>query len=66
MIMAGYKPEESINVWIRMSQRADSGNAPPEFLSTHPSNETRIQNLKAYLPTAISLAKKYNATPTKS
>jgi predicted Zn-dependent protease len=66
MIMAGYNPEEAINVWIRMSQRAESGSAPPEFLSTHPSNETRIQNLKAYLPTAISLAKKYNATPTKS
>ena len=66
MIMAGYNPEESINVWIRMSQRAESGSAPPEFLSTHPSNETRIQNLKAYLPIAISLAKKYNTTPTKS
>ena len=62
MIMAGYKPEEAINVWIRMSQREEAGNAPPEFLSTHPSNETRIQNLKAYLPTAISLAKKYNGT----
>ncbi|MDP3312729.1 M48 family metallopeptidase [Lutibacter sp.] len=60
MIMAGYKPEEAINVWIRMSQRADK-NSPPEFLSTHPSNETRIANLKAYLPTAIGHAKKYNA-----
>ena len=59
MIMAGYNPEEAINVWIRMSQRA-KGNAPPEFLSTHPSNETRIQNLKEYLPTAVMLAKKYN------
>ncbi|WP_372794236.1 M48 family metallopeptidase [Lutibacter sp.] len=59
MIMAGYKPEEAINVWIRMSERA-SGGAPPEFLSTHPSNQTRIQNLKAYLPTAIAQAKKYN------
>jgi len=59
MIMAGYKPQEAINVWIRMSERA-SGGAPPEFLSTHPSNETRIKNLKDYLPTAVSLAKKYN------
>ena len=66
MIMAGYNPEEAINVWIRMSKRAESGSAPPEFLSTHPSNETRISNLQAYLPTAIELAKKYNATPTKS
>ena len=60
MVMAGYKPEEAINVWIRMSQRA-SGGAPPEFLSTHPSNQTRINNLKNYLPTAVDLAKKYNA-----
>ena len=60
MIMAGYKPEEAINVWVRMSERA-GGNAPPEFLSTHPSNQTRINNLKAYLPTAIAQAKKYNS-----
>ena len=59
MIMAGYNPEEAINVWVRMSERA-GGKAPPEFLSTHPSNQTRIQNLKAYLPTAIAQAKKYN------
>ena len=58
MIMAGYNPEEAVNVWVRMSKRA-KGNTPPEFLSTHPSNETRIQNLRDYLPTAISLAKKY-------
>jgi len=61
MIMAGYQPEEAVNVWIRMSQRAGAGNTPPEFMSTHPSNETRIQNLRAYLPTATGLAKKYNA-----
>ncbi len=59
MIMAGYNPEEAINVWIRMSKQA-KGNAPPEFLSTHPSNETRIKNLRAYLPTAKALAAKYN------
>ncbi len=66
MIMAGYQPEEAINVWIRMSQRADASSAPPEFLSTHPSNQTRIANLKAYLPTAVKMAKKYNAVNTTS
>ena len=59
MIMAGYNPEEAIQVWVRMSELS-KGNAPPEFLSTHPSNETRINNLRAYMPTAIELAKKYN------
>jgi len=56
--MAGYNPEEAVNVWIRMGQRA-GGQAPPEFLSTHPSNESRVKNLRAYLPTAIEQAKKY-------
>lgn len=60
MIMAGYQPEEAINVWIRMSERAGSS-SQPEFLSTHPSNETRIHNLRAFLPEAVKLAEKYNA-----
>jgi predicted Zn-dependent protease len=58
MIMAGYNPEEAIQVWVRMSQ--NGGSSQPEFLSTHPSNESRIQDLTAYLPTAIAHAKKYN------
>ena len=69
MIMAGYKPEEAVNVWIRMSQRASSGSAPPEFLSTHPSNQTRVKNLRAFLPQAVKLAKKYNTqqiTPSQT
>ncbi|WP_369048639.1 M48 family metallopeptidase [Tenacibaculum sp. UWU-22] len=60
MIMAGYNGEEAINVWVRMSQRASASQAPPEFLSTHPSNQTRIQNLRAFLPEAKKLAAKYN------
>ena len=59
MIMAGYKPEEAVNVWIRMSERAE-GKTPPEFLSTHPSNQTRIENLRAYLPKAKAHAEKIN------
>ncbi|MFK5880067.1 MAG: M48 family metallopeptidase [Flavobacteriaceae bacterium] len=58
MIMAGYNPEEAINVWIRMRDNS-TGKTPPEFLSTHPSNQTRIDNLRAYLPEAIEHAKKY-------
>ncbi len=59
MIMAGYNPEEAVNVWVRMSQQGNSG--VPEFLSTHPSHETRINDLKAYMPTAKLMAAKYNA-----
>ena len=58
MIMAGYNPEEAVNVWIRMSQLGKS--KTPEFLSTHPSNKTRIQALREFLPEAKRLAKKYS------
>jgi len=63
MIMAGYRGEEAINVWVRMKQNAQQSGAqaPPEFLSTHPHNDTRIADLKAYLPTAKKLALQYNA-----
>ncbi len=64
MIMAGYEPKEAINVWVRMSERTAAGQAPPEFMSTHPSNQTRINNLTAYLPEAVKLAAKYNAQQT--
>lgn len=57
MIMAGYNPEEAVQVWIRMSKLGKS--KTPEFLSTHPSNQRRIETLKAFLPEAKRLAKKY-------
>lgn len=62
MIMAGYQGEEAAEVWVRMRERAGSS-SQPSFLSTHPSNESRIQNLKSFLPEAKRLAKKYNAAP---
>ena len=49
--MGGYNPEVAIGFWERMSQ-ASSGTKPPELLSTHPSDETRIANLKAFMPEA--------------
>ena len=58
MIMAGYQPEEAVQVWVRMN--ALGGGGTPEFMSTHPSNETRIKALTAYLPEAKQLAAKYN------
>lgn len=58
MIMAGYNGEEAIKVWERMSAQGE--NAVPEFLSTHPSHETRINDLRAFLPEAKKLAIKYS------
>jgi predicted Zn-dependent protease len=59
MIMAGYDGTEAAEVWVRMSQRSN-GSSQPEILSTHPSNESRIQDLKNYLPTAKKYAATYN------
>ena len=51
MAMAGYDPHGAPEFWKRMA--AQSGGAPPEFLSTHPSNETRIRNLNKWMPQAM-------------
>lgn len=50
--MAGYNPNEAIPFWERM-QKLSAGKTPPEFLSTHPSDATRIQKIKEYLPEAM-------------
>ncbi len=63
MLMAGYDGEEAAKVWVRMS--AMGGQQPPEFMSTHPSHERRIQDLTAFLPKARVYAKKYNAQARK-
>lgn len=49
--MAGYNPREAIALWKRMEQ--NSSGAPPEFLSTHPSEANRIQQLEKFLPEAL-------------
>jgi predicted Zn-dependent protease len=51
MAMAGYDPHGAVEFWQRMA--AQGGQAPPEFLSTHPSSETRINNLKELIPEAM-------------
>ncbi|MGZ5003317.1 MAG: M48 family metallopeptidase [Chthoniobacterales bacterium] len=52
MARAGYDPEESIRFWQRMERASEAG-APPEFMSTHPSHEHRIEQLQALLPKAM-------------
>jgi len=46
---AGYNPRAAISVWQKM-MKATKGKNPPEFLSTHPSGETRIEQLSALMP----------------
>lgn len=51
MAKAGYHPQEAIDLWKRMAAR--SGQKPPEFLSTHPHESTRIAKLQANLKKAM-------------
>ncbi|MBI9033768.1 MAG: M48 family metallopeptidase [Bacteroidales bacterium] len=51
MAMAGYNPSAAVEFWQRMGQ--NGGSQIPEFLSTHPSYDTRIQELKKHLPEAM-------------
>lgn len=57
MAIAGYNVDESILFWERMAAKS-SNQAPPEFLSTHPSDATRIANLRVLIPEAKSIAAK--------
>ena len=57
MAVAGYDPKNAITVWQRMS--AKNGQAPPEFMSTHPSNETRIAKITSQIPAAKAEAAKF-------
>lgn len=58
MAIAGYNPDASIAFWERMSANSGAG-APPEFMSTHPSNATRIANLRKLIPEAKAEAAKF-------
>jgi predicted Zn-dependent protease len=57
MAKAGFDPAAAVSFWERMS-KLQKGGKPPEFLSTHPSDETRIAQIKKWLPEAMSHYKK--------
>lgn len=54
MARAGYDPREAVEFWKGFAEYgAKRGDQPPEFLSTHPLDETRIRELESYLPEAL-------------
>lgn len=55
MAMAGYDPRAAIPFWERMSDLG--GEAPPEFLSTHPHHDTRINDLQSHMDKALKYYK---------
>ncbi|MBK1696316.1 M48 family metallopeptidase [Rhodovibrio salinarum] len=54
MAKAGYDPRAAIDFWTKMGEQSE-GKAPPEFTSTHPSNERRLKQLREMLPEAMEV-----------
>jgi predicted Zn-dependent protease len=53
--LAGYNPEEAVPFWQRMAQAG--GQKQPEFLSDHPSDQHRIEQIKQWMPEALTYYK---------
>jgi metalloendopeptidase OMA1, mitochondrial len=59
---AGYDPQESVHLWERM-EKMSGGGGPSEFLSTHPGHETRIEQLKKWMPEAMAIYQSKQPVP---
>ncbi len=55
---AGYDPRMAIDFWTAMAESKDGKAQPPEFISTHPSDATRIRKLKEFMPKALEIYEK--------
>jgi predicted Zn-dependent protease len=62
MARAGFDPRQSVDLWQNMN--AAGGSGPPEFLSTHPSGESRIRSLQQLMPDVLPLAEQARARGT--
>ena len=54
MAKAGYHPSAARDLWVRMDQLSQGGQAKPEFLSTHPSAATRVKQIEGWIPEALT------------
>jgi predicted Zn-dependent protease len=63
MAKSGFDPSAAISLWQNMAKL--SNGAPPEFMSTHPSNKTRIDQLTAHLPQSQTFYQASNAPSCK-
>ena len=55
--LAGYNPREAVPLWQRMEKLGEGSQRPPQFLSTHPAEQTRIQKLQELMPEAMKYYK---------
>jgi metalloendopeptidase OMA1, mitochondrial len=53
MAKAGYDPHAARDLWVRMAAASKGSGKPPEFLSTHPSEPTRIRQIEVWMPEAM-------------
>lgn len=63
MAKAGFNPQQSVQLWKNMAEASQGG--PPQFLSTHPSPENRIEKLQAEMPGAVKLQQQAVAAQTR-
>ncbi len=63
MAKAGYDPHAARELWLRMAEASRGRPRPPEFLSTHPADMTRIRQIEQWLPEALQY---YHASPYRS
>ena len=63
MASAGFDPRQSVTLWENMGRAGSK--KPPELLSTHPSNTTRINDLNARMPSAMNLYQQAQANSKK-
>ncbi len=61
---AGYDPREAVLLWKRMAE--SSKGSPPEFLSTHPAHETRVENLQKWMPEAMARYERAEKAPVST
>jgi predicted Zn-dependent protease len=60
---AGYDPRAAVSLWQKMNKLA-GGNEPPQFLSTHPSSESRIADLQNYSARVLPLYQAAKGNPS--
>ena len=62
MAQAGFDPRQSVDLWQNMKRAG--GGSPPEFLSTHPNPDNRIENLQSMMPDALAVAERSGRSPS--
>ena len=53
MARAGFDPRAAVGFWERMAEATKGQGQPPEYLSTHPGSDTRIEQIEEWLPEAL-------------